>query len=61
MTNGSVTESILGIKKPLRAGQLKIIKGRVRPDGGIDVTSDADVGVSVSLDWKPGGNYEPVL
>ena len=61
LVNGSVTESILGLKKPLRAGQLKIIKGRVTTDGGIEVTSDAEVGVSVSLDWKPGGNYEPDL
>ena len=53
LPDGSVTESRLGVISPLRAGQLKIIKVKVGP-GGIITANDSDVGVSVTLDWKPG-------
>ena len=54
----TVTESILRFNKPLDAGQLKVVKVRLRPDGGIEAVSP-EVGVSVTLDWKPGGVYNP--
>lgn len=57
MVDGTVTENVLTIGKPLRAGQLKIIKLRLKEDG--EVTSvDAEVGVSVTLDWKEGPHFE---
>lgn len=58
LATGKTTETILTIPEELKAGQLKIIKGKVDGNGGI--VPDADnVGVSVTLDWKPGGVYEP--
>ena len=58
--DGTTTETILGIKEPLRAGQLKIVRVRVGDNGAIE-TEAPEVGVSVTLDWKPGGIYHPEL
>ena len=57
-SDGRVTETILGIREPLRAGQLKIIKVRLRADGSVDPETP-EVGASVTLDWKPGGELNP--
>ena len=54
MPDGTITESRLGLIKPLRAGQLKIIRVRIG-DGGIVYTDDSSVGVSVTLDWNQAG------
>lgn len=56
LTDGSVTETRLKIVNPLRAGQLKIIRVRVGPDGIVS-TDDTSVGVSVTLDWNQGGAH----
>ena len=57
--DGSITETTLRIKKPLRAGQLMIIKGWLA-DRGIVRVEDQLVGVSVTLDWnkKSQGDVE---
>lgn len=55
--DGSVTESVLSLPAPLRAGQLKILKAKVF-DTGIVSVDDPLVGVSVTLDWMQGGNHE---
>lgn len=60
LPDGSVTESILGITKPLHAGQFKIIKVKVLNNGGVQ-PSDPTVGVSVTLDWTPGQEYDVPL
>ena len=57
LSDGTVTESRLGLIKPLRAGQLRIIRVRVGHDGTIS-TDDTSVGVSVTLDWKQAGSHE---
>ena len=54
--DGSTTETILGIKEPLRAGQLKIVHCRLG-DNGVVSADNQEVAVSVTLDWKEGGNY----
>lgn len=59
-SDGTITETILGIKEPLRAGQLKIVRVRVGDNGAIE-SEAPEVGVSVTLDWKPGGVYHPEL
>lgn len=58
--DGTITETILGIKEPLRAGQLKIVKVRVVDNGVIEADAP-EVGASVTLDWKPGSIYHPEL
>ena len=59
-SDGTITENILRVKEPLRAGQLKIIKVRLN-DNGIIESDSPEVGVSVTLDWKPGGTYNPEI
>ncbi|MBO6248211.1 MAG: hypothetical protein J6N54_05310 [Bacteroidales bacterium] len=58
--DGKTTETVLGIRKPLRAGQLKILKVFVDDDGRL-LTDDPEVAVSVNLDWQPGLDFEPFL
>ena len=55
-----VTETILRVSKPLRAGQLTVIKGKVLADGSV-VPESPEVGVSVTLDWKPGTVFNPEI
>jgi hypothetical protein len=54
--DGSITETVLDIEEPLKAGDLKIIKGEFDDDGAVR-PYDSTVGVSVTLDWNNGGNY----
>ena len=54
-----ITRTTLRLKKPLRAGQLRIIRGRILKDGSVTTTNVKEVSVSVTLDWKPGGEYHP--
>lgn len=54
---GKTTENVLHIREPLRAGRVKIIKGVIKDDGSI-TTESPEVGVSVTLDWKPGGSHD---
>ena len=58
--DGSVTETILNIDEPLKAGDLKIIKGELDDDGAVRPYSST-VGVSVTLNWNNGGEYETPL
>ena len=58
--DGKVTETILDINEPLKAGDLKIIKGELDDDGSVR-PYDSTVGVSVTLDWNDGGEYNPTL
>lgn len=55
--DGSITETVLGVMRPLLPGQLKIISAVVRPDGGLEVW-DQNVGVSIQMDWHPGLDIE---
>ena len=56
-SDDSVTETVLDITEPLKAGDLKIIKGSLDDEGAVR-PYDPTVGVSVTLDWNKGGDYE---
>ena len=58
--DGSTTLTRLYIRRPLRAGQLMIIKAKARPDGSINTNSQT-VGVNVTLDWNDAGHYDHEL
>jgi hypothetical protein len=58
--DGTITKTVLGIREPLRAGQLKIVRVRVGDSGAIESESP-EVGVSVTLDWKPGTVFNPEI
>jgi hypothetical protein len=51
-----VTKSVLDVKEPLQAGQIKVVKAQLQADGSLQPVS-AEVGVSITLDWKEGGSY----
>ena len=57
MEDGSVTKSTLDVHSPVHAAQLKVVKGKVRADGGMS-TDDPLVGASVELDWLPGKEHD---
>lgn len=56
-TDGKYTKNTLCVKDPLRAGSMEVIKVKLNASGGVD-TDNPLVGVSVKLDWNPGGDYE---
>ena len=51
LADGSVTESVLSMTKPLRPGQMKVVKVHFVDDQGGVASDDSTVGVSVTLDW----------
>ena len=60
LADGSITESTLHIKEPLQAGGLHILRVSINPQGAI-IPDDPSVGVSIELDWKQGGVFEPEM
>jgi hypothetical protein len=59
-SDDTVTETVLDINEPLKAGDLRIIKGVLDDDCAVRPT-DSTVGVSIRLDWSDGGTYNPDL
>lgn len=55
--NGKYTENILSFPSPLKAGSLRIAKVTLHSDGSFESNTQS-VGVSVKLDWKPGGQHD---
>ena len=60
MPDGSITETKIDVKEQLKAGELKIIKGELDDEGAVR-PYDSTVGVSVTLDWNSGGEYDELL
>ena len=58
--DGTLTETRLDISIPLNAGQYKLFWARLLPNGIVQPRSQ-EMGASVTLNWKPGGTYEPVF
>lgn len=59
LPDGKVTQSVLSIPKPIRAGQLKILRVRVYDDGSVR-PADSTVSVSVALDWQNGWDFDNI-
>lgn len=57
LSDGTVTETILGVKVPIHAGQLKILKGTVTDDGAVNPKAPW-VGAIVTLDWNDRPGWE---
>jgi hypothetical protein len=58
--DGSITETVLDIDEPLKAGNLKIIKGELDGEGAVRPYNNT-VGVSVTLNWNSAGEYDTPL
>lgn len=61
LADGTITENLLTVKEPLRAGQLKVLKMQLQENGKLVPVVSTNIGVSVTLDWKQGNEYEPWL
>ncbi len=59
-SKGTVTRSVVRSYAPLYAEQVLVMHLKMEPDGSPQ-SSDATVGVSVTLDWHQGGEYNPEL
>lgn len=57
MVDGTTTESVLAVASELPNGYLKILKAKLL-DNGVAATSEPLVGVSVTLDWRAGNEFE---
>jgi len=57
LADGTVTETKLGVTKPLRAGQLKVFKVKALNNGAVQ-PEDPDIAVSVEIDWQAGQQHE---
>lgn len=56
----TITETKLAITHALEPAQLDILKAKVYANGALE-PGDVTVGVSVSLDWKPGMEHEVII
>ena len=56
MPDGSITQTRLGLLRPLRAGQLKIIRAHIGTDGSL-IPDDYTVAASVQLNWNDAGTH----
>jgi hypothetical protein len=61
MPDGTVTETKLSFPYALQAGTLEIIKVQMQDDGSVVVVGNAEVGITVTLDWKEGDEHEVEL
>jgi len=53
------TTTTLKLEEPLKAGTLRIIRVHVDTDGSlVPDDTNQEVGASVELDWKQGGEHE---
>jgi hypothetical protein len=59
-SDGKITETVLDISEPLKAGDLRIIKASLDDDGTVRPYNNT-VGVSVTLNWNDGGTYNTEL
>ncbi len=57
LDDDTVTETKLGVRLPLKAGQLKVIKTTVEENGSV-VPLAPYVGASVKLDWNDGPEWD---
>lgn len=60
LAGGSVTHTRLYFSSPLRAGEFRIVKAQLSTQGEV-LPESSEVGTSVEIDWKPGGEYTPDL
>lgn len=58
--SGSVTRSVLQSHRPLHAEQVLVVHVKLEPNGS-PTPFDPTVGVNVTLNWNPGGQYDPEL
>lgn len=64
LQDGSVTRTEIAVASPLLAGNLMVLRGYLHENGGFEPEPVPDMvlgGVSVSLNWKNGNQFDPEL
>ena len=61
LADGSVTRTVLGVRRPLRPGQFTVIRAKAKTDGSALPERESTVGVSITLGWTPGMHHEVVF
>ena len=61
LDDGSVTETLLDFKTPLPASHAKVIKAEMQGKGEIVPIGAPEVGATVTLQWKSGGEHDVEL
>lgn len=59
--DGTITETVLSVRESLDAGELKVLKLQLQMDGSVLPTWNSEVGATVTLEWKEGNEYNPVI
>lgn len=61
LKDGTVTETILGLTKPLSPGNLKVVTAKAQDNGTITTGDPSVVAVSITLDWSSGLDHQVIL
>lgn len=64
LLDGTTTRTVISVASPLPAGELVILRGWLHADGSYEPEPVPDVilsGLSVTLDWKKGTQFDPEL
>ncbi len=60
--NGSITRTELFVNQELHAGEVKVLKAKITPNGAATLNGGKNnVGVNITLNWNSAGEYNPVL
>lgn len=57
LKDDTVTETVLGVRKPIRAGSLMVLRASADNTGRVIPQSAVMAGVSVQIDWNDGGSH----
>lgn len=61
LSGGTITETVLSVHESLPAGCLKVLKLQLQESGEVVPLGSPEVGASVTLDWKEGSEFNPVI
>ena len=60
--DGSITQTLIGVKVPLHPGQFKAVRANIVRDGSAaPLSSKTEMAVNVTLDWNPGMSWDVEL
>ncbi|MBE6223081.1 MAG: hypothetical protein E7125_06455 [Bacteroidales bacterium] len=63
LEDGTTTETLLGVMVPLKPGQVKLVRAHVSGDGGVYPNDEysTTVGVTITLDWSSGMDWDVTI
>jgi hypothetical protein len=62
LEDGSITQTLIGVKVPLHPGQFKAVRANIVQDGSaVPLSSKSEMAVNVTLHWNPGMSWDVEL